>query len=419
MPSQGIHRILYFLPTQTAPNPMGQRLIWDGADESLMSHSKLEENVENETAEQATIEVKDLRKVFDVPSGTEVAVDGVNFSLQGGEFLTIVGPSGCGKTTTLRCIAGLEIPTSGTINFNGVDVTEVPANNRGLAMMFQNIALYPHMTIIDNISYPLKVNGIEKSERHEQAKEAAEIMQIPELLDKYPGELSGGQRQRAALARTIVQEPIAFLMDEPLSDLDAKLKIEIRKEIQRVHKRLNKPTIYVTHDQEEALTMSDRIAIMNDGHLEQIGTRDEVYNYPESMFVARFIGNPSINEISSTLECCNKENGEVTIYNKKFTFNTDLYNEEALPTDVITGIRPQSVVLSKSTKDAHFEGELLLLEPVDDRALARVDGPEGELRALIPSDNNLREGDIVGISFKTHNLYIFDDDSEELLVKSE
>jgi multiple sugar transport system ATP-binding protein len=207
-------------------------------------------------------------------------------------------------------------------------------------------------------------------------------------------------------------------MDEPLSDLDAKLKIEIRKEIQRVHRRINKPTIYVTHDQEEALTMSDRIAIMNNGILEQIGTRDEVYNYPENIFVAQFIGNPSINEITSTLLSCDEDGGTLNIYGSELTFETDLYTDIPTPLDVIAGVRPQSVTLTESTEQAEFKGELMLLEPVDDRALARVEGPEAELRALIPSETDLKTGDTVGITFETDNLYLFDSDTEELLIKS-
>ena len=381
--------------------------------------SSLKQDSEHSTStKEAIVEISNLKKVYDVGNGKEVAVDNVSFSLKEGEFLTIVGPSGCGKTTTLRCIAGLEIPTSGKIHFEGIDVTNVPANKRDLAMMFQNIALYPHMKIIDNISYPLKLQRVSKEQRYDEAKEAAEIMQIPELLDKYPGELSGGQRQRAALARTMVQEPIAFLMDEPLSDLDAKLKIEIRKEIQKVHRRLGRPTVYVTHDQEEALTMSDRIAVMNDGNLEQIGTRDEIYNYPNNKFVAKFIGNPSINEINSKIISCNKDAGTVSIYDKTFEFEPDLYTDLATPRDAIVGVRPQSVKISESIENADFEGKLQLLEPVNDRALARIDGPKSEIRALVSTGSNVQEGDTVGVSFDVHNLYFFDKKTGELILKS-
>ena len=364
------------------------------------------------------IQVESLKKEFSVPSGVEVAVDGISIDIEKGEFLTLVGPSGCGKTTTLRCIAGLETPTSGTIRTNGTDLTDVPANKRNLAMMFQNIALYPHMTIIDNISYPLKVRNVPKEERYEEAREAAEIMQIPELLDKYPGELSGGQRQRAALARTLVQDPIAFLMDEPLSDLDAKLKVEIRKEIQRVHRRLGKSTVYVTHDQEEAMTMSDRIAVMNDGGIEQIGTRNDLYNYPDNMFVASFIGNPSINFLRGKVKTLNENSGIVEVHGREFRFDVDVFRDDPSSPDVYVGFRPISVSLSRGEDDGHFEGELILLEPVDERALATVEGPEGELRAHVPSDQPLEEDEVVQIHIEESGLYLYDTETEELLAKA-
>lgn len=363
------------------------------------------------------IKITDLRKEFDVPGGTEVAVEDVSFTLEDGEFVSLVGPSGCGKTTTLRCLAGLEIPTSGTISFDGIDVTEMPANERGLAMMFQNIALYPHMSIIDNITYPLKLDGLSKDERYEQGQEAAEMMKIPELVDKYPGELSGGQKQRAALARTIVQDPVAFLMDEPLAALDAKLKVDIRKEIQRVHKELNKPTLYVTHDQEEAMTMSDRIAIMNDGRLEQIGTRDELYNYPKNTFVARFLGSPSINVATAALININESNGVVSLDGVELPFTVDMV-ETPSEGDVLLGFRPQSVSLSPNSADGQFQGTLSLLEPLEDRAIATVDWAQGELRCIVPTEQSLREDEPVGITIETGNLYLFDVEDERLICKS-
>ena len=366
----------------------------------------------------STISIRNLRKEFDIASGVEVAVDDVNMEIQDGEFITLVGPSGCGKTSTLRCIAGLEQPTSGQIIFDSQDVTEVPAEKRGLAMMFQNIALYPHMSIRDNISYPLKVKGVSKADRDEQAKRAADVMQIPDMLDKKPGDLSGGQRQRAALARTVVQNPVAFLMDEPLSDLDAKLKVEIRREILEVHKRIERPTIYVTHDQEEALTMSDRIAVMNDGRIEQFGTREEVYYYPNNVFVAHFIGNPSINTLEGELVDLSDDAGCVEVHGQTIEFPVDERFTDATDGDVLVGFRPQSVSLGDHAVDPLFDLKLLLLEPIDDRALARLEGPEGELRALVPSTQLLTEDESVPVSIDPDSIYIFDADSEKLLATS-
>lgn len=365
------------------------------------------------------ITIQNLRKTYGIASGMEVAVDDISFEVRDGEFVTLVGPSGCGKTTTLRCIAGLETPSDGSIIFGSVDVTEVPASERGLAMMFQNIALYPHMNIMANIAYPLKIAGVAKEERRKQAREAAEIMQIAELLDKHPGELSGGQQQRAALARTIVQDPKAFLMDEPLSDLDAKLKVDIHKEIQRVHQRLGKPTLYVTHDQEEALTMSDRIAVMNDGNLEQIGSREEVYLYPANRFVAQFIGNPSINLVDGTIEAVNDDSLEITAEGATFSMTFDDRLEAPQPGDVTVGFRPQCLQLDHDhSGDHHFEGDRSLLEPVDDRALATIEWKGIELRALVSTNQDLIEGESVAMTVQRSNLYLFDKDSGELIARS-
>ncbi|WP_114579526.1 ABC transporter ATP-binding protein [Saliphagus sp. LR7] len=363
----------------------------------------------------STISIRNLRKEFEISSGVEVAVDDISMDIEDGEFITLVGPSGCGKTTTLRCIAGLEQPTSGQIVFDDQDVTEVPAEKRGLAMMFQNIALYPHMSIRDNIAYPLKVKGVSKDERNSKAEEAAGVMQIPDMLDKKPGDLSGGQRQRAALARTIVQDPLAFLMDEPLSDLDAKLKVEIRREILEVHKRIGQPTIYVTHDQEEALTMSDRIAIMNDGRIEQFGTREEVYYYPNNLFVAHFIGNPSINTLRGELTAFSEDSARVQTHGQTLELPVDQQFTDRSSGDVLVGFRPQSVSLGDRVTNPLFTMELLLLEPIDDRALARLEGPEGELRALIPSTQAITENEETSVGIDLDSVFLFDADTEELI----
>jgi multiple sugar transport system ATP-binding protein len=376
------------------------------------------ERSDTEDETMTMISLQDIRKEFDVASGVEVAVDGVDLDIKSGEFITLVGPSGCGKTTTLRCIAGLEQPTSGTILFDGEDVTQVPAEKRGLAMMFQNIALYPHMSIVDNIAYPLKIRGVSKEERYKEARNAAEVMQVEDMLEKKPGDLSGGQRQRAALARTIVQEPFAFLMDEPLSDLDAKLQIDLRREILRVHKRLGRPTVYVTHDQEEAMTLSDRIAVMNDGRIEQFGPREEVYYYPNNLFVAHFIGNPSINTLDGELEELSEERGRLSTHGQTLEFSVDTRNLDTQSGDILVGFRPQSVNIGDNVEDPMFNLELSFLEPIDDRALARLEGPEGELRALIPSKQSLRENESVPVEIDTNSLFIFDAETEELIATS-
>ncbi|MFC6825281.1 ABC transporter ATP-binding protein [Halopelagius fulvigenes] len=364
-----------------------------------------------------TISITSLRKEFPVSSGVEVAVDDINMSIEEGEFISVVGPSGCGKTTTLRCIAGLETPTSGEIVIGGEDVTDIPANKRKLAMMFQNIALYPHMTVEENISYPLKIRGVSRKEQHQQAKEAAEIMQIPELLEKHPGELSGGQRQRAALARTIVQDPEAFLMDEPLSDLDAKLKVEIRKEIQRVHKRVERPTIYVTHDQEEAMTMSDRIFVLNDGQIEQRGTPDELYSEPKNVFVAGFIGNPSMNFLDGKVVDVNRDSISITVEGTQFDFPAHIVGDVSAGDEVVIGFRPEIVNVYPDTEQGDLTGDLSLVERIGDRVLATIDRPSGEVRATVSADNPLDEGEPVSFSFDYSGLHVFDRRTEESIAR--
>lgn len=363
------------------------------------------------------ISIQSLRKEFPVSDGVEVAVDDINMTVDEREFISVVGPSGCGKTTTLRCIAGLESPTSGRIEINGADVTDIPAHKRQLAMMFQNIALYPHMTTRENIAYPLKIRGVGKAKRSEQAQEAAAIMQIPDLLDKYPGELSGGQRQRAALARTIVQDPQAFLMDEPLSDLDAKLKVEVRKEIQRVHKRVKKPTIYVTHDQEEAMTMSDRIFVLNDGQVEQRGTPDELYSQPRNLFVASFIGNPSMNFLDATVRAASDDAVTLTVEDAEFTFDVTRVGNIEADNKVVIGFRPEIVEVYDDTERGDLVGDLSLVERIGDRVLATIDRPSGEIRATVPAENPLEEQSPVSFSFDYSGVHVFDEKTEEIVAR--
>jgi len=363
------------------------------------------------------IRLQRFTKEFSVPGGTEVAVDDIDLEIRDGEFVTLVGPSGCGKTTTLRCLAGLETPTNGSILFDGDDVTNLPANKRNVAMMFQNIALYPHMTIEENIAYPLKIRSVSPDTRRERAREAAEMMQIPELLKKYPAELSGGQRQRAALARTISYEPDVFLMDEPLSDLDAKLKIEIRKEIQRLQKKLEKTTIYVTHDQEEAMSMSDRVAVMNDGHILQYGTPDELYSHPRNQFVATFIGNPSMNFLRGTVSTENGEGTSLTLDDRTLDPDLEFIDQRPRRLDVNIGFRPESIDLETAENGFDFRGRVKLIERIDDRLLATVAGPQGEIDITVAADKELTKDEIASFEVDTNRLYLFDETSGNLVAK--
>jgi len=236
--------------------------------------------------------------------GDVTAVDDMNLDIEDGEFVTLVGPSGCGKSTTLETIAGLTKPTDGTITIAGREVTNLPPKDRGIAMVFQNIALFPHMDVYDNISFGLRLRDYPKDEIERRVEHATDIVQLESMLERMPDELSGGQRQRVAIARAIVREPEVFLMDEPLANLDAKLRVHMRTELQRLHKELDTTIIYVTHDQAEAMTMSDRIAVIDGGQLQQIAPPLVCYNEPANLFVAGFIGSPSMNfvegEVTST-----------------------------------------------------------------------------------------------------------------------
>src|SRR5215203_5972090 len=243
-----------------------------------------------------TIALTNVTKAY---GSQALAVRGLNLEIQDGEFFTLLGPSGCGKTTTLRMIAGLEVVTSGTITLRGRDVTDVPARDRDVAMVFQSYALYPHMTVRDNLGLNLQVRKLPKKEIAERIDTVARLLQLEGLLDRKPGQLSGGQRQRVALGRAIIRRPNVFLMDEPLSNLDLKLREETRTELKKLHESLRITTVYVTHDQSEALVLSDRIGIMKEGELLQVGDPHEVYARPADIFVARFIGSPSINVLNA------------------------------------------------------------------------------------------------------------------------
>ena len=242
------------------------------------------------------IEFRNVNKTF----GSTSVVDDLSLKIDDGEFIVLLGPSGCGKTTTLRMLAGLESVTSGDIFIDGERVNDVPTQHRDLAMVFQSYALYPHMTIAENIGYPLRVRKLDKAERATRVKRVAAMLEIESLLDRKPRQLSGGERQRVALARAIVREPRAYLMDEPLSNLDARLRVQMRGELKRLQHQLGTTTIYVTHDQAEAMTLASRVAVMKKGRLQQFDTPMNIYNHPANRFVAEFVGSPSMNFIEGS-----------------------------------------------------------------------------------------------------------------------
>jgi multiple sugar transport system ATP-binding protein len=332
------------------------------------------------------VRLEELRKEFGDGEEKTVAVNSIDLTIEEGEFATLVGPSGCGKTTTLRCVAGLESPTSGSIHFGDREVTDLPPQERGIALLFQDIALYPHMTVRENIGYGLRINGVPKSERQEQTKEAAELLQIEDQLDKKPPELSGGQQQRVALGRSIVRDPALFLFDEPMSNLDEKLKRELRPVIQRVTRQVGCPVLYVTHDQEEAMTLSDKIAVMNEGNIEQVGSPKDVYNNPQSQFVSSFIGQPTTQFFDATL----RNEGETIALELGDGVDISLsLSPEKLNGHVggrvRTGVRPQDIDVVEGASDG-ISATHVLDEPLGDATHSFFDTEFGEIVAVTPPD---------------------------------
>ena len=336
--------------------------------------------------------------------GAFVGVDAIDLDVRDKEFMVFLGPSGCGKTTTMRMIAGLEEPTAGEIEIDGELVTDVDARDRDVAMVFQSYALYPNMTIYENIRFPLRMRGVPKADHDRLVRKAAEMVELGDYLDRKPRALSGGQRQRAALARAIVRQPQVFLMDEPLSNLDAKLRLTMRAQLKHIQRDLETTTIYVTHDQIEAMTLADRIAIMNKGKIQQLGTPDEVYNDPNHIFVASFIGSPPMNLIKGSLE-----NG---------TFigpNTQVKNlGKGTNKNVVLGIRPEDMEISPA-KGGDLVSKLYSLEPTGDQTL--VAAWAGEQLVVAKGHRTFRQ-DIdtpIAFTFLKDRIYLFDGEKGDRL----
>ncbi|OVE84881.1 ABC transporter ATP-binding protein [Natronolimnobius baerhuensis] len=315
----------------------------------------------------SSINFENVTKVYD---GDIVAVEDFNLTIQSGEFLTLVGPSGSGKSTLLRMVAGLEDISGGTIAIGDEVVNMLPPRHRDIAMVFQSYALYPHLSVRENMAFGLKRSTDLPDEAiYDRVEDAAELMGIPELLDDRPKQLSGGQQQRVATGRAIVREPAVFLFDEPLSNLDAKLRKHMRTELQRIQKELDTTTIYVTHDQEEAMTMSDRIAILNHGELQQVGTPREVYNDPHNLFVAQFIGSPSMNIFDVTYEATDNGGRLTGDINIPIDAERAQQIEAVGATDLKLGIRPEHVNVSRTSGEDHVNAYIDIIEPLGARDL--------------------------------------------------
>ncbi|MFB6193534.1 MAG: ABC transporter ATP-binding protein [Halobaculum sp.] len=387
----------------------------------------------------ARLELDELTKVFGDDGGEIVAVDGVSLDVPDGEFLVLVGPSGCGKSTTLRMIAGLETVTSGEIRLDDTPIADRPPQDRDIAMVFQSYALYPHMTVRENMSFGLEEStDMPRDEIREVVAETAELLDIGELLDRKPEELSGGQRQRVALGRAIVRDPEVFLMDEPLSNLDAKLRSEMRTELQRLQEDLDTTTIYVTHDQTEAMTMGDRIAILDAGKLQQVATPLEAYHQPANRFVAGFIGEPSMNFFEMEVQGdrlvhspvpgsgmgeMSDGSGERDPEAGEFSYGVSAETREALAgvDHVTVGIRPEDVALVETAESAHdFETTVDVVEPMgDENNVYLAFSPESDRTfvATVPGMHRVEEGQPVVARLPEEAIHVFHGRTGEALVE--
>jgi len=345
----------------------------------------------------AEIEITNLRKEF----GDFTAVRSSSFKIEDGEFFMLLGPSGCGKTTTLRMIAGLELPTSGEIRIDGEEVGQKPARQRDIAFVFQLFALYPHMNVRRNIAYPLVSQGMPRARVREKVAEAARILGIENILDRPVGGLSGGDRQRVALGRAIVRDPKCFLMDEPLGALDAEFRERMAEELRALHDRVGATTVYVTHDQLEAMQMGDKIVVMNHGVIEQFGTPQDIYDKPATMFVAEFIGAPHMNflRFHGSVEV-----GATTVEMHRRTLGIPALLEP-FDGDMVYGVRPEHVRLSDG---AGYRGEIVATEYLGTTQIVTLDTPNGEVKARIASDRPAKVGETVGLDFDAATVTLFD-----------
>jgi len=348
-----------------------------------------------------TIELDTIRKEF---GDDIVAVEDVSLTIEDGELVVLVGPSGSGKSTTLRMIAGLESPTSGDVLIDGLRVNDVQPQNRDIAMVFQSFALYPHRTVRRNISFPLEARDVPKAEMADRVEEAAEMLDITELLDRKPANLSGGQQQRVALGRALVRDPQAFLMDEPLANLDAKLRKEMRTEVVRLQQSLGVTMVHVTHNQEEAMTMGDRVAVMNEGKIQQLAPPKEVYRRPANRFVAEFIGSPSMNLLTGSLS-------DGVFHADAADVSVRVPDELAAAStaDPLTlGVRPESVQIVASAGDYTFEATVDVVELMGNVQIVHIDLDGTEFLAEVDPDLAVEQGDSLTARLPPEKIDLFD-----------
>jgi len=348
------------------------------------------------------LSLKGIHKSF----GTVETIKGIDLDIQEGEFVVFVGPSGCGKSTLLRMISGLESVTRGTIAIGERDVTSVAPAKRGIAMVFQSYALFPHMTVAENISFGLRLGGVDKAEVDRKVAEVAETLQITQLLDRRPKQLSGGQRQRVAIGRAIIRNPDVFLFDEPLSNLDAALRVQMRLEIARLYQRFGATMVYVTHDQVEAMTLADRIVVLNEGRIEQVGSPIDLYNAPENQFVAQFIGSPCMNFFSANVEHIDGERC-LSFGRETVSIGQDISVREG---DAVSmGVRPEHLSLDADARKL-FEGEVDVVERLGNETIAylRVPVSSEPVAVRVPASREPRPGDRVTVGLAEGQVHLFE-----------
>ncbi|MCK8087993.1 MULTISPECIES: ABC transporter ATP-binding protein [Vibrio] len=364
----------------------------------------------------ATLDLKQIRKTY--RNADNETLKGIDISIDSGEFLILVGPSGCGKSTLMNTIAGLENISSGEIVIDGVDVAQVEPKDRDIAMVFQSYALYPNMTVRGNIAFGLKIRKMPQEEIDAEVNRVAEMLQIEQLLDRKPSQLSGGQRQRVAMGRALARRPKLYLFDEPLSNLDAKLRVEMRHQIKRLHQKLNTTIVYVTHDQIEAMTLADRIAVMKDGELQQLGTPQEIYTKPNNMFVAGFMGSPSMNFIKTMVDLDEEQNPII-----KVVGTADQEHHIRLPQsmrdqdgkELVIGLRPEHITeqegddVSASTK---LDLQLEVLEPTGPDTIAMVKVNDQEVACRLSPEFEVSVGQMAPLHFDLSKAVFFDAQTE-------
>jgi multiple sugar transport system ATP-binding protein len=363
------------------------------------------------------LEIQNLVKTFGDGDEAVAAVDNLSLSIETGEFLVMVGPSGCGKSTTLRSIAGLEMPDSGEITLNGSDLTNRPPQQRPIAMVFQSYALYPHLTVRENMAFGLRHStDLSMSEIEHRVTDTADMLSISDLVDRKPTELSGGQQQRVALGRAIIREPEAFLLDEPLANLDAKLRAQMRIELQQLHSELGVTTIYVTHDQTEAMTMADRIAIMSDGELQQIGTPLECYHQPANRFVAGFIGEPSMNFFD-----VKKRGTNLSGSGFELTVSDGVLDTTQNMRQLVLGVRPEHTEVNQTDSNSGgIPATVDVVEPIgkETNIYLSVAGSDVEFMATVDGRRNIEVGTRVTVHVPEEAIHLFDADTGDVLFSS-